>query len=74
MGELSDWRTAYEAYFHASNMSLLATKQQQAFMYNRMGPELSMRLKGTVLATANLQDMFQALDAVFLKLHPLFER
>ena len=43
-------------------------------MYNRMGPELSMRLKGTVSATANLQDILLALDAVFLELHPLFER
>ena len=74
MTEFEAWKDAFESYFHASNMQLLAAEQQFAYLKNRLGPELRVRLKGTVPSSASRQDCFGALDKVFAEKYPLFQR
>ena len=52
MTEYEAWKDAFSAYFHASNMQLLGADQQGAFLRNRLGPLLRIRLKGTVRTSA----------------------
>ena len=74
MTEYEAWKDAFNAYFHASNMQLLGVEQQHAFLRNRLGPVLRIRLKGTVTPSASVQECYQALDKVFTERYPLFQR
>ena len=74
MAEFFSWKTKFKAYFKASNMQLLEVTEQQAYAYSRMGPQLSLRMEGTVSATADLDDFLGTLEKIFLQIHPMFQR
>ena len=74
MSEFSAWVTKFKAYFKASNMHLLGVEEQQAYVYSRMGPQLTLRMEGTVSPSVGLSAFLDVLKGVFLQIHLLFQR
>ena len=74
MTEFGAWKDAFQVYFDASNMQLLATEQQYAYLKARLGAELRVRLKGTLQSGPTLRQCFDSLDKVFAEKYPLFQR
>ena len=54
-------------------MGLLKVAEQQAYAYSRMGPQLTLRMEGTISRSAGLEEFLTVLGDVFLQIHPLFQ-
>ena len=55
-------------------MELLSRQEQQAFVYNRLSPDLAVMVKGSIARDAALQDVFKVITTIFEDQHPLFQR
>ena len=55
-------------------MELLGKPEQQAYLYNYLGAELTVRLQGTTSPTDTTEKLFKTMGAMFLEKYPLFQR